>query len=109
VGRPVAKVQQRSCQRRGEATRVDALGRGRGEERRQLGNGFGRLGDDVSVEVWRKQSGRQFRPDTGRWTTARCDAGFSARTVDGGSGVVWTVVGTMEAIKMGDVGLDTAR
>jgi hypothetical protein len=36
--------------------------------RRQLGNGSGRLGDDASVEVWTKHTGRRFRPDTGRRT-----------------------------------------
>jgi hypothetical protein len=46
----------------------------------QPGNDSGRLGDDASVEVWRKHSGRRFRPDTGRRTATQCDAGFGAQT-----------------------------
>jgi hypothetical protein len=36
--------------------------------------------DGASVKVWRMHSGQWFRPDTGRWTVAQCDAGFGART-----------------------------
>jgi hypothetical protein len=38
--------------------------------RRQLGNGSGWLGDDASVEVWTKHSGRWFWPDSGRQMAA---------------------------------------